>query len=120
MNKSTLVIGASIKDYRYSNICVKTLLEAGIPVTAIGLREGYIGKIPVFTGFPELNHVETVSLYLSSVNQRSWYDYILKLNPSRVIFNPGTENPEFSKTLANAGIEVIEGCTIVMVKAGSF
>lgn len=120
MNKSTLVLGASLKDYRYSNICINTLLEAGIPVTAIGLREGNIREIPVITGFPDLENINTISLYLSPVNQHSWYDYILKLNPSRVIFNPGSENPPFSQTLVDAGIEVVEGCTIVMVKTGSF
>ena len=115
MIKPTLVIGASLKESRYSNICVKTLVSGRFPVTAIGLREGFIDNIPVQTGFPEFNDIHTVTLYLGPENQKSWYDYILKLNPKRVVFNPGTENEEFEDLLTKAGIEVIESCTIVMV-----
>ena len=120
MLKSTLVIGASLKESRYSNICVKTLVSGHFPVTAIGLREGLIDETTVHAGFPELNNIHTVTLYLGPENQKSWYNYILKLNPERVIFNPGTENDEFEDMLTNAGIEVIEACTIVMVKGGTY
>jgi predicted CoA-binding protein len=120
MSKSTLVIGASLKESRYSNICVKTLVSGRFPVTAIGLREGLIDKTPVQSGFPDLNDIHTVTLYLGSENQKPWYNYILKLNPERVVFNPGAENQEFEDLLSNAGIEVIEGCTIVMVKGGTY
>ena len=120
MNKSTLVIGASLNENRYSNICVKTLVSGHFPVTAIGLREGSIDEIPVVTGNPELKNIHTVSLYLGPENQKSWYDYILKLNPERVIFNPGTENDEFRDLLSSSGIETVEDCTIVMVQSGRF
>ena len=120
MTKSTLVIGASLKDSRYSNICTKTLVSGHFPVTAIGLREGFIDEIPVQSGFPELQDIHTVTLYLNPHNQEVWYNYILKLNPKRVIFNPGTENDLFQDMLSKAGIEVVEDCTIVMVQGGRF
>lgn len=120
MTKSTLVIGASLKDSRYSNICVKTLVSGQFPVTAIGLREGSIDKTPVQAGFPELHTIHTVTLYLGPENQKPWYDYIMQLNPERVIFNPGTENQEFQDMLTDAGIEVTEDCTIMMVQGGRF
>jgi len=120
MNKTTLVIGASLKESRYSNICIKTLVSGHFPVTAIGLREGLIDTTPVQAGFPELHDIHTVTLYLGPDNQKSWYDYILKLNPQRVVFNPGTENEEFQNLLTDAGIEVTEDCTIMMVQGGRF
>jgi len=120
MNKSTLVIGASLKESRYSNMCVKTLVSDHIPVTAIGLREGLIDETPVLTGFPELSNIHTVTLYLGPENQHAFYDYILKLNPERVIFNPGTENQGFEDILSQAGIKVTEDCTIMMVEGGRF
>jgi uncharacterized protein len=120
MSKSTLVIGASLKENRFSNICVKALVSDHIPVTAIGLREGNIDEIQVLTGFPELANIHTVTLYLGAGNQKHWYDYILKLNPKRVIFNPGAENEEFETLLSKAGIEVLEDCTIVKVHAGTY
>lgn len=120
MNKSTLVIGASLKEYRYSHICVKTLVAGGVPVTAIGLREGFIDQVPVHSGFAELTDIHTVTLYLGSQNQLPWYNYVLKLRPERVVFNPGSENQEFEDLLTNAGIEVTEDCTIMMIERGRF
>ena len=43
--------------------------------------------------------VDTVTLYLNPKAQVEYYDYILSLKPRRVIFNPGTENPELFKIL---------------------
>jgi len=120
MTKSTLVIGASLKESRYSNICVKTLVSGQFPVTALGIREGMIDQVSVQTGFPELTNIHTVTLYMGPDNQKSWYQYILDLNPERVVFNPGTENPEFENLLTSAGIEVTEDCTIMMVQGGRF
>jgi hypothetical protein len=116
MTKSTLVLGASLRDSRYSNICVKTLVAGHFPVTAIGLREGSIDGTQVTTGYPKLINIHTVTLYLSPENQRPWYEYILSLHPERVVFNPGTENEEFERMLTTAGIEVTQDCTIMMVQ----
>jgi uncharacterized protein len=120
MEKSTLVIGASLNESRYSNIAVRTLKAGHFPVTAIGLREGMIDTIPVITGTPELENIHTVTLYLNSGNQKPWFDYIMKLNPKRVVFNPGTENDEFADMLSSAGIETVEDCTIMMVQSGRY
>jgi len=120
MTKSTLLIGASLKESRYSNICVKTLASGHFPVTAIGLREGLIDDIQVYTGFPVLFNIHTVTLYVGTENQKPWYDYILNLNPERVIFNPGTENMEFENLLTSVGIEVTEDCTIMMVQGNRY
>jgi len=120
MNKTTLVLGASLNETRYSNTCVKTLVSGHFPVLALGLREGTIGQIPVMSGSPELNDIHTVTLYLGPVNQKPWYDYILDLHPARVIFNPGTENDEFRDLLSSAGITTIEDCTIMMVQSGRY
>lgn len=120
MNKTTLVLGASLNSSRFSNSCVKTLISNHFDVIAIGLREGFIGVTPVLTGIPVLDNIHTVTLYLGLENQIPWYDYILNLNPARVIFNPGTENKSFQKKLTSCGIEVIEDCTIMMVQYGRY
>jgi len=120
MTKSTLVLGASLKSSRFSNICVKTLASEQYPVTALGLREGIIHETEIMTGTPDLENIHTVTIYLGPENQKEWYEYILKLNPERVIFNPGTENEEFQNILESAEIEVIEDCTIMMVQSGRY
>jgi predicted CoA-binding protein len=64
--------------------------------------------------------VDTVTLYLSGKNQVSYYDYILSLQPRRVIFNPGTENPELQSMLQKASIDAQEACTLVLLATGQF
>lgn len=116
----TVVIGASENSDRYSNRAVRSLVQHNEPVIAVGLREGKIGDVEILTGFPKLEDVETVTLYVGPQNQPSWYDYILSLKPKRVIFNPGTENPELEKLCAEAGIETVEACTLVMLSVGTY
>jgi hypothetical protein len=74
----------------------------------------------VQTGFPELDNIHTVTLYLGPENQHPFYSYILQLKPERVIFIPGTENPELQDLLLQAGIGITEDCTIMMVEGGRF
>ncbi|MBC7126091.1 MAG: CoA-binding protein, partial [Bacteroidales bacterium] len=42
------------------------------------------------------------------------------LKPKRLIFNPGTENPELEKLARKHGIDVVEGCTLVMLSNGTY
>lgn len=118
--KNTLVLGASLNEFRYSNTCVKLLFKKGIPVTAVGLKKGCIGQIQILTTVPDSGTFHTITLYLGKNNQRPYYPNILSLNPSRVIFNPGTENDELKELLKEKGIEVIEACTIMMLEWGTF
>jgi uncharacterized protein len=48
------------------------------------------------------------------------YDYILDIQPRRVIFNPGTENDELMQLLQEKGIEGLEACTLVMLGTGQY
>jgi predicted CoA-binding protein len=61
-----------------------------------------------------------VTLYLGPANQTEYYDYIMSLHPERIIFNPGTRNPELAKLARKNGMEVVEGCMLVMLKTGQF
>jgi predicted CoA-binding protein len=116
----TVVIGASENPERYSNRAVKSLVHHNEPVVAIGLKTGKIGEVEILSGFPKLDDVETVTLYVGPQNQPAWYDYILSLNPKRIIFNPGTENSEFESMCKDAGIETVEACTLVMLSVGNY
>ncbi|MBI4947689.1 MAG: CoA-binding protein [Bacteroidetes bacterium] len=118
--KLTLVIGASENTERYSNRAVKQLKKHNVPVAAIGLKAGEIEDIKIQTGFPIIENVDTVTLYVGPQNQPQYYDYILSLKPKRVIFNPGTENPEFEEKIKKVGIEIEEACTLVMLSTGVY
>jgi len=119
-DKITLVVGASAKPERFSNIAVKRLLASNIPVIAVGLREGEVSGVRIQKLFPDLNSIHTVTLYVGPKNQAVYYDYIIKINPKRVIFNPGTENIQFEDVLRKQGIEVVRNCTLIMLDNGTY
>ena len=119
-DKITLVLGASTKPERFSHSAVKRLVASDYPVFAVGLREGEIAGIMIHKPFPDLSGIHTVTLYVGPKNQSVYYDYILNINPQRVIFNPGTENAEFENILRNQGIQVVRGCTLIMLDNGTY
>ncbi len=116
----TLVIGASENPERYSNKAIKSLLRYGHEVVAVGLREGNVDGVKIEKGNPPLNNIDTITMYVGSNNQPPLYNYILSLNPRRIIFNPGAENLELTKLAREKGIEVIETCTLVMLSVGNY
>ena len=120
MVKKTLVLGASENTARYSNMAVKKLAAYGHPVIAIGRRAGNIDGIPISKTPVEENAIDTVTLYLNPGNQEPYYDYILSLNPKRIIFNPGTENSDLERIAKESGIETLEACTLVMLSTGRY
>lgn len=118
--KKTVVLGASENPNRYSNKAVHALLAHGHEVVAIGRRVGVINQTPIITNTPDLKDVHTVTLYLNPENQKPYYDYILTLQPKRVIFNPGTENEELERKVASHGINTLEACTLVLLSTGQY
>ena len=118
--KKTLVIGASLKPERYSNMAIRKLRRYGHTVVAIGLREGIVEDVQIIKDRPQLADIHTVTLYLSPKRQDEYIDYILTLKPKRIIFNPGTENDKFIELAEKQGIEVVENCTLVMLGSGIF
>ena len=118
--KRTLVVGASLRKERFSNIAVRRLTEHHIPVMAVGLRAGEIEGITVHKPFPAVENIHTVTMYVGPKNQPFWYDFILNANPQRVIFNPGTPNEEFEEMLKLKNIEIVEECTLVMLSNDEF
>ena len=119
-SKKVLLLGASLDSGRYSNMCLSDLAIRNIQVYAVGLREGVISGIRISKDLPEKTDFHTVTLYLGAKNQKPYYEYILNCKPARVIFNPGTENPEFENMLESNGIEVLSACSIMMLHAGVF
>ena len=120
-NQLTVVIGASENPTRYSNKAVLSLRNHSHPVIAIGKREGNIGDIKIQIGKPRVNDkVDTVTLYLSELNQEEMIDYILSLNPRRIIFNPGAENQFLVNLAKKKGIQCEEACTLVMLSTGQY
>ena len=118
--QKTLVIGASTNPERYSNTAIRRLVDNNIETTAFGIRGGTVSGIQIKDNLVDFQNIDTVTLYLGPKNQKEYYQQILDLKPRRVIFNPGTENPEFYQMLENAGVEVEVACTLVLLATGQY
>jgi len=119
----TLVLGATDNPARYAYRAVHQLLAHGHEVVPVGIRRGEVAGLPIRTDRPtlaELPDVDTVTLYVGPQNQPAWYDFILGLKPRRIIFNPGTENPELEQRAQAAGIATEEACTLVLLSVGQY
>ena len=120
MKNTTLVIGASENTARYSYLAIQRLTRHGIPVKAVGLKEGQVNGVKIEKGNPPYTDIDTVTLYVGTPRQKPLYDYILSLKPRRVIFNPGTENPELAARLEKEGIIAEEACTLVLLSTSQY
>lgn len=118
--KKTLVLGASSNPSRYSYLAMERLQSKGHPVIGIGKKAEEVLGVDVKTTKDNYDDVDTVTLYLNPQNQIPYYDYILGLHPKRIIFNPGTENPELQALAQDQGIETQEACTLVMLSTGQY
>ena len=116
----TLVLGASLNESRYSNKAIRLLKQYGHEVIAVGRDKGVVAEIHIQNSFPENTHIDTITLYLNPGLQKAYYEDIWNARPRRIIFNPGTENPELEELARAAGIETVEGCTLVMLSIGSY
>jgi len=118
---TTLIIGASEEPTRYSNMAANRLLDHGHAILMLGKRTGQVRGHTIYTSMPaNAPAIDTVTLYVNPTHLEAYRDLIVGLKPRRVVFNPGTEHPEFMKDLHDRGIEAIPACTLVMLSVGNY
>lgn len=118
--KKTLIIGASPNPERYAYKAAHMLTAKGHPIVNIGIKQGEVAGVKIEKPGTPYHDIDTITLYIGTDLQSSYYDYIIATQPKRVIFNPGTENPVFEQMLENNNIEPIEACTLVLLSTGQF
>jgi predicted CoA-binding protein len=121
-NAKILILGASTNPARYSYLAANALSGREYNVIPVGLKKGTVAGRPILDirSRPKIDNVDTITLYMNPQNQSGYLDYILSLNPRRIIFNPGTENNDLIRLAEDRGIEVIIDCTLVMLRSGYF
>jgi predicted CoA-binding protein len=120
LNKKTLVIGGSTNTSRFSNRAIRELIGNDVDVVSIGMKESSVSSVDIDVGKPGYSDIHTVTMYIRPSIQSEYYDYVIGLNPDRIIFNPGTENNEFAEIAKKNNIEVVENCTLVMLYKGIY
>ena len=115
------VLGASTNEERYSFKAVQMLEEHGfspVPVHPAGHVVNSIRAVKTLDDIEE--KVDTLTMYVGEKISSKQLNDILKLKPRRVIFNPGAENKQLAEKLKEHGIEVVEACTLVMLRTEQF
>jgi len=118
--KKTLVLGASLKPERYSNYVIHKLVNNGFETVAFGLESGIVAGIKINNELLPYENLHTVTIYLNPKAQKAYYDYVLSLKPKRVIFNPGTENPEFYSILDDHHVFYEVACSLVLLSTNQY
>lgn len=118
--KKTLIIGATPNSSRYAHLAAVKLVDSGHEIINLGIKNGEVAGVviqKIGTPYPD---IDTITLYIGKPHQAEYYDYILKTNPKRLIFNPGSENEELATLARDAGIEVMEACTLVLLSTKQY
>jgi uncharacterized protein len=116
-----VVLGASDNPERYSHKAVRLLIEHGHQVVPVNPRLKNVAGIKALPDLAQISDsIDTLSVYVSPEISSGLTDRILELNPERVIFNPGSENPEVRELLDRKGIQTEEACTLVLLRTGQF
>jgi len=118
--KNTLVFGASLKPERYSHKAIVMLRDHNHAVKAIGGRAGTVEGVDILEGHPELEDIDTITMYMGEDRQSDHEAYLLSLNPRRIIFNPGAENATFAAKARAQGIVTEDACTLVLLRTGQY
>ncbi len=121
-NKKTLIVGATSNPTRFAYFAASRFADRKMEFIPIGIKTGEVfgEKILDLRTKPPIENIHTITLYIGPAHQVEWMDYLIGLNPKRIIFNPGTENPAFFKAAEKAGIEVEVACTLVMLSSNQF
>lgn len=119
-NKRTLIIGGSPNPERIAFKAIEKLVTNGHSVIAFGKKQGEVAGVKIHTDVIPVENIDTVSLYINPTHQKEYYDFIVNLNPKRILFSPGTENPEFYQLLEKNSIKFEEACTLVLLTLGEY
>lgn len=115
------VLGASDNPERTAYQALSRLSAQNYEVIPVSPKGGEIAGRPVVKGLQEIDQpVDTVTMYIGPDRQAAVAEDLISLQPRRVIFNPGTENPDLYPRLRDAGIEVQEACTLVLLSTHQF
>lgn len=115
------ILGASANPDRYAYRAAQRLLQAGHRVYGVNPQRPVLPDVAMAGAIGELPaNIHTLTVYVSATKSSPMATAILGHNFTRVIFNPGSENPALASELRQAGVEVIEACTLVMLSTGEF
>lgn len=118
--KKTLILGATTNTERYAYKAAHKLNTHGHQIVLVGIKKGELLGETIINNKEIVSGVDTVTMYIGKRHQAEWYEYIIKTNPKRILFNPGTENEELVSLAKENGIETEEACTLILLNTGQY
>lgn len=119
-NKTTLILGATTNPSRYAYLAAHQLVNHGHKIINVGIKTGEVAGVNIEVASTIHQNIDTITLYIGPSHQPQLYNYIIATKPKRIIFNPGTENPELENLAQQNGIETLEACTLVLLSTKQY
>jgi predicted CoA-binding protein len=119
---SIVILGLSDDPERVAYQAGARLLQKGYrDLVGVHPRAKAVLGIPVLAQLSEVKiRPHTVTVYVGPKILEGLIDELMRLQPKRIILNPGTESELLAQKARAAGIDVVEECTLVMLSLGTF
>lgn len=118
---SVVVLGASPKADRFAFRAMKLLQQHGHRAIPVNPAFDEILGEPCYKSISDVGEpIDTVTMYLGPGRSDPLIEEIVSAKPRRIIMNPGAENDALEDAAKAQGIEVVHGCTLVMLQTGTF
>lgn len=123
--ENVLIVGASDNPDRYSNKALHMLEEYGHKVHLVHPTLQSIEGHPVHSNIDIAIQTmgqppDTITIYVNPQILAPLLPSLMAARPRRVIMNPGTEDQKTAELLKSQGIDVVMGCTLVMLRTNQF
>ena len=121
MKETVAIIGASDNKEKYAYKAMQALLNQDHKIVLINKFKEKISGYKCYPSLEKYNgKIDTVTVYVSPEKLIDYLPQIKKINPKRVIMNPGTEDAKLEKELIEAGLKVDKACTLVLLSTKQF
>ena len=121
MKETVAIIGATDNQEKYAYKAMQALLKKGHKVVLINKFKKKISGYKCYSSLEEYKgKIDTVTVYVRPDKLADYLPQIKKINPKRVIMNPGTENDSIEQELEKAELKVKQACTLVLLSTNQF
>jgi hypothetical protein len=118
MAKTIAVVGASSDTKKYGNRALKAWRETDWDVYAVNPNEDEVEGMTAYDSVLDIpDEVDTATIYVPPRIGLEVADELIEKGVDEVYLNPGAGSDDLKAKLEDAGIQVIEACSIIASRA---
>lgn len=112
---SVAIVGASRQRAKFGNKSVRAHVEAGYRVFPVNPREQEIEGLPCYASLADIpgDSVDRISIYVPPHVAGELLSTLQGFSSAEIWLNPGSADDSVLKAYEHAGLNVIDGCSIV-------